>query len=83
MGGLIGMTMASAENSPIKKMVRAYAFQGGHWLSSQFLNDIGPFIPAHSLGKIASYVGKWRSRRCGIRADMCHSDDRKQPHLQR
>jgi pimeloyl-ACP methyl ester carboxylesterase len=42
MGGLIGMTMASAENSPIKKM---------------FLNDIGPFISAHSLGKIASYVG--------------------------
>lgn len=41
MGGLIGMMMAAAPESPIRKLV---------------LNDVGPFIPLAALQRIASYV---------------------------
>lgn len=43
MGGLIGMTLASLDDSPIRRMV---------------LNDVGPQLPAASLNRIGSYVGK-------------------------
>jgi pimeloyl-ACP methyl ester carboxylesterase len=42
MGGLIGMAIASAENSPISRLV---------------LNDVGPSITAASLQRIGQYVG--------------------------
>jgi pimeloyl-ACP methyl ester carboxylesterase len=42
MGGLIGMIIAAYHPQLIRKMV---------------LNDIGPFIPAHTLKRIAKYVG--------------------------
>ena len=42
MGGLIGMLLASQPRSPVRRLV---------------LNDIGPFIPATALRRIASYVG--------------------------
>lgn len=43
MGGLIGMFLASMENSPIRRMV---------------LNDVGPLITASSLARIGEYVGR-------------------------
>jgi len=42
MGGLLGMALASLENSPIKQLI---------------LNDVGPFIPKPALLRIADYVG--------------------------
>jgi len=42
MGGLIGMALASLEQSPITRLV---------------LNDVGPVITAASLDRIAAYVG--------------------------
>jgi len=42
MGGLIGMTLAALDNSPIRRLV---------------LNDVGPLITAESLARIAAYVG--------------------------
>lgn len=43
MGGLIGMSVASLGNAPIKRMV---------------LNDIGPSLRYDALTRISSYVGK-------------------------
>ncbi len=42
MGGLIGMFMAAAPNTP---------------LASLFMNDVGPIIPKAALQRIADYVG--------------------------
>ena len=42
MGGLIGMALASMENTPIRKLL---------------LNDVGPLITLESLQRIATYVG--------------------------
>ena len=42
MGGIIGMGLASFENTPIRKLV---------------LNDIGPFIPSPPLARIKQYLG--------------------------
>lgn len=42
MGGLIGMLLAAEPLSPVTRMV---------------MNDVGPFLPAAALGRIASYVG--------------------------
>ena len=41
MGGLIGMMLASQTASPIRRLV---------------LNDVGPFVPAAALERIASYL---------------------------
>ena len=43
MGGLIGMTLASLPDTPVKKLV---------------LNDVGPVIAAASLARIGEYLGK-------------------------
>jgi pimeloyl-ACP methyl ester carboxylesterase len=43
MGGLIGMFIASQEDSPITRLV---------------LNDVGPVITAESLRRIGEYVGR-------------------------
>jgi len=43
MGGLIGMLIASAETSPIRRLV---------------LNDIGPFISQAALAQLKTYVGR-------------------------
>ncbi len=43
LGGLIGMTLASLEHSPIRRMV---------------LNDVGPLLAASALQRIATYVGR-------------------------
>lgn len=43
MGGLIGMTLAAQENTPISRLV---------------LNDVGPVIAAASIARIGEYVGK-------------------------
>ena len=43
MGGLIGMFMASATNSPLRSLV---------------LNDIGPFVDASGVERLCKYVGK-------------------------
>ncbi|MDQ5878785.1 MAG: hypothetical protein QG616_2121 [Pseudomonadota bacterium] len=43
MGGLIGMVIASLQNSPISRLV---------------LNDVGPVIAPESLQRIGEYVGK-------------------------
>jgi len=42
MGGILGMILASLPNTPIKSLT---------------INDVGYFIPAQSLQKIAEYVG--------------------------
>ncbi|AIK95881.1 alpha/beta fold hydrolase [Candidatus Odyssella acanthamoebae] len=42
MGGIIGMGLASFENTPIRNLI---------------LNDIGPFIPAPPLARIKQYLG--------------------------
>ena len=42
MGGLLGMALASLENSPIEQLI---------------LNDVGPFVPKSALMRIADYVG--------------------------
>ena len=42
MGGLIGMVLAAAEGTPIRRLV---------------LNDIGPFVPKAALEVIAAYLG--------------------------
>jgi pimeloyl-ACP methyl ester carboxylesterase len=43
MGGLIGMQLAAAKNSPIRRLI---------------LNDASPFIPKAALQRIAGYLGK-------------------------
>ena len=43
MGGLIGMALASLENTPITRLL---------------LNDIGPVIPSESIKRIGDYVGR-------------------------
>jgi pimeloyl-ACP methyl ester carboxylesterase len=43
MGGLIGMTLASLPDTPVKKLV---------------LNDVGPVLTAVSLARIGDYLGK-------------------------
>lgn len=43
MGGLIGMTLAAQDGSPIRRMV---------------LNDVGPLLAATALQRIATYVGR-------------------------
>jgi pimeloyl-ACP methyl ester carboxylesterase len=43
MGGIIGMSLAALERTPIARLV---------------LNDIGPFVPRAALQRIAAYVGK-------------------------
>ena len=43
MGGLIGMQLAAAAQSPVRRLI---------------LNDVGPFIPKAALTRIADYVGK-------------------------
>jgi pimeloyl-ACP methyl ester carboxylesterase len=43
MGGLIGLMLAHHARSPLRRLV---------------LNDVGPFIPAAALKRIASYVGE-------------------------
>lgn len=42
MGGLIGMTLASQANTPIRRLV---------------INDVGPFVPKTALLRISDYVG--------------------------
>jgi pimeloyl-ACP methyl ester carboxylesterase len=42
MGGLIGMMLAAQPGSPVERLV---------------MNDVGPFIPAPALERIAAYVG--------------------------
>jgi len=42
MGGLIGLALASLDNTPIRRLI---------------LNDVGPLITAESLERIATYVG--------------------------
>ncbi|MBI5440451.1 MAG: alpha/beta hydrolase [Deltaproteobacteria bacterium] len=42
MGGILGMMLAAQPGSPVRRLV---------------LNDIGPFVPAAALARIASYVG--------------------------
>ncbi len=42
MGGLIGMGVASLEDSPIERLV---------------LNDVGPFLPKEALSRIGTYLG--------------------------
>lgn len=42
MGGLIGMMLAAQPRTPIRRLV---------------LNDIGPFVPAAALRRLADYVG--------------------------
>ncbi len=41
MGGLIGILLAAQPNSPIRRLV---------------LNDVGPFIPAAAMARIAAYI---------------------------
>jgi pimeloyl-ACP methyl ester carboxylesterase len=43
MGGLIGMGLASLDNSPVRKLV---------------LNDVGPVLQAQALQRIGSYLGQ-------------------------
>lgn len=43
MGGLIGMLLASQPGSPIERLI---------------LNDVGPWIPAAALQRLATYVGR-------------------------
>jgi pimeloyl-ACP methyl ester carboxylesterase len=43
LGGICGMIVAAAPGQPIQRLV---------------LNDIGPFIPAAALARIAAYIGK-------------------------
>ena len=43
MGGLIGMTVAASDESPIRRLV---------------LNDIGPMVPQPALAMIALYLGR-------------------------
>ena len=43
MGGLIGMQLAAAAQSPVRRLI---------------LNDVGPFIPKAALARIGDYVGK-------------------------
>ena len=43
MGGLIGMLIASLDDSPIERLI---------------LNDVGPFVAAAGLGRIGDYLGK-------------------------
>ena len=42
MGGLIGMLLAAQPRTPIRRLV---------------LNDVGPFLPAAAIERIATYVG--------------------------
>jgi len=44
LGGLIGMSIAAMQSSPITRLV---------------LNDVGPVLTAVSLERLSSYVGKW------------------------
>ena len=43
MGGLIGMMLAALPETPIRRLV---------------LNDVGPFVPAVALQRLATYVGQ-------------------------
>ena len=43
MGGLIGMLIASLDDSPIERLI---------------LNDVGPFVAAEGLGRIGDYLGR-------------------------
>ncbi|NJA90085.1 alpha/beta hydrolase [Rhodocyclus tenuis] len=43
MGGLIGMIIASFDDTPVTRLV---------------LNDVGPFLPAEGLRRIGEYVGR-------------------------
>jgi len=43
MGGLIGMTLAAQENSPIARLI---------------LNDVGPVLSAGAIARIGEYVGR-------------------------
>jgi len=43
MGGLIGMMLAAQPGTPVRRLV---------------LNDVGPFLPAAALQRIADYVGR-------------------------
>jgi pimeloyl-ACP methyl ester carboxylesterase len=43
MGGLIGLFLAAAPNTPIRSLI---------------LNDVGPFLPRAALERIAGYVGR-------------------------
>jgi pimeloyl-ACP methyl ester carboxylesterase len=43
MGGLIGMIIASFDDSPIERLI---------------LNDVGPFLPVDALRRIGEYVGQ-------------------------
>ncbi len=43
MGGLIGMALAAAQTTPIRRLV---------------LNDVGPFVPKSALEPIRAYVGQ-------------------------
>jgi len=54
MGGLIGIFLASQENSPIKKIL---------------LNDVGPKIEASALRRLGDYVGKpmrFKTKQAGL-----------------
>jgi pimeloyl-ACP methyl ester carboxylesterase len=42
MGGLIGMMLAAQPGSPVRRLI---------------LNDVGPFLPAAAVERIAAYVG--------------------------
>lgn len=43
MGGILGMLLASMDNSPINKLI---------------INDVGPFIPKTALSRIADYLSQ-------------------------
>ncbi|MBK1679153.1 alpha/beta fold hydrolase [Rhodocyclus tenuis] len=43
MGGLIGMIIASLDDSPVERLI---------------LNDVGPFVPVEALRRIGEYVGQ-------------------------
>lgn len=43
MGGILGMLLASRPKSPIRRLV---------------MNDIGPYVPAKALRRLATYTGK-------------------------
>lgn len=43
MGGLIGMIIASFDDSPVERLI---------------LNDVGPFMPAQALRRIGEYLGQ-------------------------
>jgi pimeloyl-ACP methyl ester carboxylesterase len=52
MGGLVGMMLAAQPKTPIRRLI---------------LNDVGPFLPAAAVARIAAYVGT--NPRCGSLAE--------------